>query len=49
MRKVKPKSARLVALELEWQKRFGEPTPITASAALLARILRETKSPEPSA
>jgi hypothetical protein len=38
----KAKSKRLLALELEWRRRFGEPPPIVAGATLLARVLRET-------
>jgi hypothetical protein len=40
----KPKSRRLIALEQEWARRHGEPPPIIASAALLAKILRETSA-----
>lgn len=42
----KSKSPRLVALELEWRRRFGGPPPITTGAALLARILRECPNRE---
>lgn len=42
----KSKSPRLVALELEWRRRFGGPPPITTGAALLARVLRETAAQE---
>ena len=44
----KPRSRRLIALEREWRRRFGEPPAITADAALLARILRETPVERPS-
>jgi hypothetical protein len=40
------KSKRLIALERRWLRRFGEPPAITAHAALLARILRETPAAE---
>lgn len=40
------KSPRLVALELEWRRRFGGPPPITTGVALLARILRGYPSRE---
>lgn len=42
----KSKSLRLVALEHEWRRRFGGPPPITTGATLLARVLRETTTPE---
>ena len=36
------KTRRLLALEQEWMRRYGEPPPIVADAPLLARILRES-------
>ncbi len=39
-------SARLMALEEEWRRRFGEPPAITANAKLLAKILRQAKPSE---
>ena len=41
-------SARQMALEEEWRRRFGEPPAITANAKLLAKILRQTRPAEHS-
>ena len=38
-------SRRLIALQDEWRRRFGEPPAITANAALLAKILRQATAP----
>lgn len=40
------KSQRMVALEEEWRRRYGEPPPITTGAALLAKVLREMAAKE---